>query len=249
MKDKIFQRLKQVYSHLGLANDILEAHAEALSLLGYVTDENLEDVVSKQKSYLENIQKYNDRRVTEALAKAQKDAEEKARKALEEAEKKEKEEAAKKAAEEAAKKATELPESVKEFLRSMQESFDKKEAEAAETRKASEAAWQKKLDEMNGIITGLRKENEDAKKAESARKRAAFIEAKAKELGIPDFRIKEGFKIADDADDAAIGTYLSGVAENIKSNLVPGRSGFPIPDGEVDKAEVDSLAKNLVQNL
>lgn len=249
MKDKIFQRLKQVYAHLGLANDILEAHSEALSLLGFVTDENLEDVIAKQKGYLESLQKANDKRVTDALAKAQKDADEKARKAKEEADKKAAEEAAKKAAEDAAKKAQELPDSVKAILQSMQDEFAKKEADAAEARKSSEAAWQKKMDEMAGIITGLRKENDDAKKAEAARQRTAMIEAKAKELGIPEFRIKEGFSIADDADEAAVGSYLSTVAENIKANLVPARGGFPLSGDKADPKEVGEIAKSLVENL
>ena len=249
MKDKIFQRLKQVYAHLGLANDSLEAHAEGLSQLGFVTDENLEDVVTKQKFYLESLQKHNDKRVTDALAKAQRDSEEKARKAKEEADKKAAEDAAKKAAEEAAKKAQELPDSVKEILKSMQDSIAKKEADAEESRKASDAAWQKKMDEMAAIITGLRKENDDAKKAEAARQRTAFIEAKAKSLGIPEFRIKEGFSIAEDADETAVGEYLSTVAENIKANLVPAKGGFPISAGEPDAKEVGDIAKSLVDNL
>lgn len=249
MKDKIFQRLKQVYAHLGLANDILEAHSEGLAQLGFVTDENLEDVVAKQKGYLESLQKANDKRVTDALAKAQKDAEEKARKAKEEADKKAAEDAAKKAAEEAAKKEQELPDSVKALFQSMKDELAKKEADAAESKKASDAAWQKKLDEMAGIITGLRKENDDAKKAEAARQRTAMIEAKAKELGIPEFRIKEGFSIADDADETAVGSYLSKVAENIKANLVPARGGFPISAGEPNEKEVGDIAKSLVDNL
>lgn len=249
MKDKIFQRLKQVYSHLGLANDILEAHSEALALLGFVTDENIEEVVTKQKAYLESLQRANDKRVTDALAKAQKDAEDKARKAKEEADKKAAEDAAKKAAEEAAKKAAELPDSVKALLESMKDEFAKKEADAAKARQDSEAAWQKKIDEMADVITGLRKENDMAKKAEAQRQRAAFIEAKAKELGIPEFRIKEGFSIADDADDTTVGNYLSTVAENIKANLVPAKGGFPIAGGEADPKEVGDIAQSLVNNL
>ena len=249
MKDKIFQRLKQVYAHLGLANDILEAHSEGLAQLGFVTDENLEDVVAKQKGYLESLQRANDKRVTDARAKAKKDAEDAARKAKEEADKKAADDAAKLAAEEAAKKAQELPDSVKAIIQSMRDDLAKREADAAEARKASDAAWQKKMDEMTGIITGLRKENDDAKRAEAARQRTAMIEAKAKSLGIPEFRIKEGFNIAEDADEAAVGNYLSTVAENIKANLVPAKGGFPMSSGEADPKEVGEIAKSLVDNL
>lgn len=248
MKDKIFQRLKQAYPHLGLADDILEAHSEGLAQLGFVDDGNLDDVIAKQRTFLESLQKHNDRRVTDALAKAQKEAEEKARRAGEEAARA-KEEKEKKDAGEAAVKAQEIPGPVKDLIESVQAELGKVRSEAEEARKASEAAWQKKLDDMAGIVTGLQKENDEAKKAEAVRLRAERIEARAKELGIPEFRIREGFSIPDGADDGAIGAYLSKVAENIKANLVPSRGGFPIAAGEPDDGEVGEIAEALVGNL
>lgn len=246
MKDKIFQRLKQVYPHLGLADDILEAHAEGLAQLGFVDDGNLDDVIAKQRVFLESLQKHNDRRVTDALAKARKEAEEKASKAVEEAAKAGKEQ---KEAVEAAGKAQEIPDPVKAAIEAVKAELGKVRGEADEARKASEAAWQKKLDDMAGIVTGLRRENEEAKRAEAARQRAEKIEARAKELGIPEYRIREGFSIPGDADDAAVGQYLSKVAENIKANLVPPRGGFPIAAGEPDAGEVGEIARTLVDNL
>lgn len=76
MKDKIFKRLKQEYAHLGLDDTFLLGLAESLANSGFVTDENIEGVVSAQKAYLESMQKSNDKRVQEAVDKAKKAAQE-----------------------------------------------------------------------------------------------------------------------------------------------------------------------------
>lgn len=61
MKDKIFQQLKQKYSNLGLAEDVLKSVAESLAATGIVNDENLDTVVTGQgvmlKSYQSSIDK------------------------------------------------------------------------------------------------------------------------------------------------------------------------------------------------
>lgn len=61
MKDKIFQQLKQKYSNLGLAEDVLKSVAESLVATGIVNDENLDTVVAGQgvmlKSYQSSIDK------------------------------------------------------------------------------------------------------------------------------------------------------------------------------------------------
>ena len=131
MKEKIFNKLKQAYSSLGLGDEILQAHAEALANLGLVTDLNLDTVIGVQKSYLEGLQKSNDKRVSDAVAKAQKKFEEET-KAKEEAKKKAAEEEAKKAAEEKAKK----------------EAEEKKKAEEEAAKKAAEEAERKRLEEI-----------------------------------------------------------------------------------------------------
>ena len=119
MKEQIFQKLKTKYSSLGLGDEILLAHAEMLASTGFVTNDNMDSIVEGQKSYLEGLQKANDKRATEAAETAKKNArkefdEEQAKKeaekkaAEEEAKRKaNEEEAAKKAAEEAKKKADE----------------------------------------------------------------------------------------------------------------------------------------------
>ena len=70
MKEKIYQLLKQAYSNLGLSDDILQGHAEALDATGLVTDENLAAIVAAQKTFLSSLQSGIDKRVTDAVNKA-----------------------------------------------------------------------------------------------------------------------------------------------------------------------------------
>lgn len=74
MKHKIFNGLKQTYSNLGLSNEILQAQAEALEALGFVTDKNLATVIQGQKTFLTSLQSGIDRRVTDAVVKAGREA-------------------------------------------------------------------------------------------------------------------------------------------------------------------------------
>lgn len=230
MKTKIFQKLKQGYSHLGLGDNVLQAHADALAAIGLVTDENIESVVSAQKTFLENLQKENDKRVTDATAKAKTTA------------KKEFEEEAAKAAEKKAKEELEKAER------------EKKEKEMPDWYKAEKEQNEKMLKELmesnktlSESFNAIKTENDafKAKEAESARKN--LIISKAKELGIPQYRIDEGFSIASDADENAIIEHLTMVSNNTKKqNLPSSRNVFPQADGKVEKSEADAIAKSLV---
>ena len=194
MKEKIFQKLKQEYSHLGLGKEVLQAQADALAATGLVTEENIDTIVSSQASFLESIQKANDQRVTDAQKKAKEDA------------RKEFEASSEAAMEEAKRKAIE-------------------EAQRREQEKEM-PDWYK------------------AEKATSERKN--LILTKAKELGVPEYRIKEGFAIADNADEAAITEYLTTVSNNIKANSLPtNREAFPMSTN-LKKEEIDNIAKGLV---
>lgn len=73
MKDSIFQLLKSTYSSLGLGDALLQSLADTLTATGLVTEENKQQVVEAQRAYLEAVQKGNDKRVSEALAKAKAD--------------------------------------------------------------------------------------------------------------------------------------------------------------------------------
>lgn len=211
MKDKIFQLLKQAYKSLGLGDEVLQAHAEMLESMGLVTEDNVETIVAGQKSYLESLQKENDKRVTDAKKKfedAQKAKEEEVKKAAEEEAKKKAEEEAKKAAEEAERKRleelakqNEMPEYLKKFLEdNAAKDKAKEEAQAKEreefkalveslTKKNSEqdAAYKKQMEEQNETIKNLQttilKQQEEAKAKEEAQaKEKAIAERKAKIL-------------------------------------------------------------------
>lgn len=278
MKDKIFQLLKQEYKSLGLGDEVLQAHAEMLDKMGLVTDDNIETVVASQKSFLESLQRDNDRRVTDAKKKfeeAQKAKEEAERKAAEEeAKKKAAEEAEKKRLEELAKK-NEMPDYLKKYFE--EQAAEKKASDEARTKereefkKLVETLTQKNTDQaktyneqmeaqsktIKELQETIQKQAEEAKAKEEAAAKAkakadhdAKILSKAKELGIPESRINEGFTLSDDATDEAIETYLSKVANNYKALQQPQFGGsYRASEGEPTKEDVDNVAASLVQSL
>ena len=285
MKDKTFQLLKQEYKSLGLGDEVLQAHAEMLDKMGLVTDDNIETVVASQKSFLESLQKDNDRRVTDAKKKfeeAQKAKEDAERKAAEEEAKKKADEEAKKAAEEAEKKRleelakkNEMPEYLKKYFE--EQAAEKKASEEARTKereefkKLVETLTQKNTDQaktyneqmeaqsktIKELQETIQKQAEEAKAKEEAAAKAkakadhdAKILSKAKELGIPESRINEGFTLSDDATDETIEKYLSKVANNYKALQQPQFGGsYRASEGEPTKEEVDNVAASLVQSL
>lgn len=226
MKEKIFNSLKQEYKALGLSDEILQGHASALAATGLVTDDNLSVVISAQKDFLTGLQSGIDKRVTTAREKALADA----KKAADD-ETKAKAEAAKTKAEEDAKKAAEnkdKPEWQKEMDKRFEE-FSKKEVEREKEFKALQEKYE-----------ALEKE-----KAEASRTNT--IMSKAKELGIPDWRIKEGFAISADADEAAINSHLATVATNLKTANLPGnRMGHILDDGKPSKEQISDIADSLI---
>lgn len=281
MKDKIFQLLKQEYKSLGLGDEVLQAHAEMLDKMGLVTDDNIETVVASQKSFLESLQRDNDRRVTDAKKKfeeAQKAKEEAERKAAEEEAKKKADEEAKKAAEEAEKKRleelakkNEMPDYLKKYFE--EQAAEKKASDEARTKEREEfkklvetltqkntdqaKTYNEQMEAQSKIIKELQetiqKQAEEAKAKEEAAAKAdhdAKILSKAKELGIPESRINEGFTLSDDATDEAIETYLSKVANNYKALQQPQFGGsYRASEGEPTKEDVDNVAASLVQSL
>lgn len=152
MNKKIFQLLKQAYSSLGLGDDVLQAHADMLASLGFVNDDNVQTIVDSQKSFLENLQKANDKRATDAAAKAS----EKAKKDFEEAEE------AKKKAEAAAKaKAAEEAKKVEEAAKKAKEDEERKRLE--EIKKNTQIPeWYKKAQEER--LAAAKVEREQAAK-------------------------------------------------------------------------------------
>lgn len=286
MKDKIYRLLKQAYSKLGLADEFLQAQAEMLDKLGIVTEDNVDVVVEEQQSYLESLQKENDRRVTDAKKKFQAEQlakEEAEKKVKEEEERKKAEEEAKRAAEEAERKRlediakqNEMPAYMKKYLeeqaakdKAKEEAFSKEREEykklfeeLKETSKQQQESYTKQTNEQNETIKQLqetlKKQQEEAKAREEAAAKAkamadhkAKILSKAKELGIPQSRIDEGFVIADDADDDTITNVLTKVSNNYKTLMQPRFGGglhANLDEKATDK-EVDEVAASLVDSL
>ena len=103
-----------------------------------------------------------------------------------------------------------------------------------------EPAWFKAYKQQQEERYNAIKTESDTLKAEKAKsERANLITAKAKELGIPEWRMKEGFVIADDADEKAIGDYLAGVQKNLVTAGLEGiGSGFPMSTPETQGKEL-----------
>lgn len=91
------------------------------------------------------------------------------------------------------------------------------------------------------------KSESDTLKAEKAKnERQALISNKAKELGIPEWRMKEGFVIAEDADETAIGDYLASVQKNLVAAGLDGKGQFPIAGKkEITKDEANNIVSKM----
>lgn len=245
MKAKIFAKLKQEYSSLGLGDEYLMSKAESLAATGLVTDDNIDAVVACQRKELEGLQKANDKRVTDALEKERKKHEEETRKKEQEAE-----EARKKAEEEAKKKGDPKPQpdndmaSVLKRMEEMEEANKQREAQYTATIKT----LTDKNTELGKTVKELSDKNAEAEAAAAKAARTAMIQAKAKELGVPQWRIEEGFNLAEDATEEVITEKLTQVANNINTNLLPGTKNiFPLSGNDPTKEELASMAASIVK--
>ena len=100
---------------------------------------------------------------------------------------------------------------------------------------------------LDSVVTPIQTELNAYKAKESQAARQALILGKAKELGIPEWRINEGFTIGDDADDAAINVTLSGIRQNIVTAGLEQSKGFPIDTNKVpSKEELDGILGNIL---
>lgn len=209
MKDKIFLKLKQVYSHLGLGDVVLQAHAEALNGIGFVNEDNIDVVINSQKSFLESLQRENDKRANEASIKARMNAE-------------------------------------KEYKKQAEEVHNE-DSVYPEWFKAEKAKTDKLIKTLQDNLVVLKDKNEQYEREKIAIERKNLITAKAQSLGIPKYRIDEGFAISDDADEATISEYLTQVSNNIKTQQLPSnKNAFPLAGDKPDKTVADEIAKSLV---
>lgn len=248
MKAKIFAKLKQEYSSLGLGDEYLMSKADSLAATSLVTDDNIDAVVACQRKELEGLQKANDKRVTDALEKERKKHEEETRKKEQEAE-----EARRKAEEEAAaKKKGEHTDPVTnpdvEALRKQVEELTAAGKKRDEEYAANLKTLTESRDSLGKQVKELVDKNAASEAAAAKAARNAMIMAKAKELGVPQWRIDEGFTIAEDASEEVITETLTKVANNINTNILPGsRGGFPLAGNEPTKEDLASIAASLVK--
>ena len=248
MKIKILNRLKQDYAHLGLDENTLSGLADMLATSGLVTDENIEGVIANQKAYLEGLQKSADKRVQEAVAKQQKKASE----------------AADAAKAEHDKAVAELQKQLDE----LKAKADDEKTPPADDKgipdwyKAEKAEREKQMRQLQETITSLQsaksesdiklKAIEEARASEVAARAAKEhhenIGKKAKEKGIPDWMIKHGFAdIPADADDAKIDEILTGYANEIQTNFLPGDRRSPQFDGkQATKEEIGAILDKIL---
>lgn len=209
----------------------------------------------------------------EAKEKAEREAKEKAEKEAAEKAAKEAEEKAKREEEERKRKEELEKKNAPEYVKQMQDNFTKALNEQREAQKKEREEFQKMLEEMrnqsketseayrkqveelskqtkeqNDIIGKMKKDAETAAAEEAARKHREKIVSKAKELGIPQSRIDEGFVIADNADDEAIAAHLNMVAANYKSMNLPRHDCFTLTDQEqASKEDMSKVADLMIK--
>lgn len=106
----------------------------------------------------------------------------------------------------------------------------------------------KSMETMKEGYDAIQTENNKFKAEKAASERKNLIVSKAKEFGIPQYRIDEGFAISDDADESKITEYLATVAKNTKASNLPANQGnYPLSDNAPSQKDVDAIAKALVK--
>lgn len=262
--DEVLQAHAEMLDKMGLVTDdnIETVVASQKDFLESLQKDNDRRVTDAKKKFEEAQKAKEDAERKAAEEEAKKKAEEEAKKAAEEAERKRLEELAKK---------NEMPDYLKKYFE--EQAAEKKASEEARTKereefkKLVETLTQKNTDQaktyneqmetqsktIKELQETIQKQAEEAKAKEEAAAKAdhdAKILSKAKELGIPESRINEGFTLSDDATDEAIETYLSKVANNYKALQQPQFGGsYRASEGEPTKEDVDNVAASLVQSL
>lgn len=247
MKAKIFGKLKQEYSSLGLGDEILMSRADSIAATGLVTNDNIDAVVAAQRSDLESLQSRADKRVTEALEKERKKHEAEMAQKIKSAE----DALRRKLTEEKESEAKQEPPAPQDKPESLSdprlEELQKQIAQLISEREKADAASKSARENLEKQIKELADKNAANEAAALKAAHQAKILAKAKELGVPQWRIDEGFTIADDATDETIAETLGKVANNIRANSLPGNgNGFPLGNDKPSDEEIKSLAAKIV---
>lgn len=150
----------------------------------------------------------------------------------------------------------------KPFLSSLQSGIDKRVTDAVNKAKAekkegaaaggeqtkTEPDLQKLIEEaIAAKLSPIQEELNAYKAKEQQDARANMIASKAKELGIPEWRVKEGFAISENMDETAVSSYLTNVKQNLVTNNLEGKQGNPLlSTGEATKEEVKSIVDAMI---
>lgn len=124
----------------------------------------------------------------------------------------------------------------------LQKQLDELKAKGDESKKDEKQPPADDLDAklealINAKVAPLQEKLTAYETKESKATRQAQILGKAKELGIPDWRINEGFTITDDADEASISTTLSAIKQNIVTAGLEQNKGFAMSSSEAESKE------------
>ena len=226
-------------------------------------ESGLQGKVAEQQKQIAALDKKIEQVIAYEIEQARKKAEEEAarKKAEEEvARKKAEEEEAEKKRLEEIKKNQEVPDYFKKYIeetnarsKAQAEAYEKRISEILESHKAQTDATNKVISDLQDknkvLLDGYEQIKADAEKKAQQQKLEAhrnFITNKAKELGIPQWRIDEGFTIADDAEESSVVEYLNGVASHIKTSALPLDKGEILGGDKATKEDMDSVAKALV---
>lgn len=264
--DTVVEGQKIFLEQLQRANDRRAGEASRTAREKAMAEFNAEQAKKEEQAKVKAKEEADKKKADEEAAKAKADAEE---------QKKREEEERQKAAEEDARQKAELEQAqisdvVKKMLaerdeqtKAAREAAQKaqnellrrieqmtKDSESANQKWAEQFESLKKLSEQQAsTIKTMEKEREEQKAQEVLRLHREKINTRARELGIPQYRIDEGFTLADDADDDTITNHLTKVANNIKAMQTPGTGErAPLNDGKtMSREEMDQIAASMVK--
>ena len=239
------------------AQEEAEAKIRAEKQAAQKEKEEKDRKTSEQKE-LERLRKEAEeaRRKAEELAASQAATEKEKREAVELAAKLESEARAR-----AEKEASEKAESEKSDMQRQIDALRKaagevpgwyeREKEAQETqlsalRKSVESllAENRKLSEG---VTSLKSRNDELEKTQRSAAHRAMIDGKVRELGIPQWRVDEGFTLTEESTEQEVTDYLTRVAQNLRTQMLPPKGAAAVlPDDKPSEQDVREIAKLMV---
>ena len=238
MKEKILNGLKAAYPSLSV--DMLNAQTQILLAAGYVTEDNLSAVIAAQKPFVEAIDK-REKQHSDVIEKNKKDNERllSLEQELNDIKSKAVSGVAGEKGEKSKSNGTEpdFKAMIESMKTELQAEYQNNIAELLKSQKGN-----------TEMLNSLKQENEAYKREKTIAERNGFIQSKAKELGIPKWRIEEGFVLPENAENEVIIKSLSAIANNVKTQLLPTSEKYPLGnDSKEIGVMIDSISKSLVK--